>query len=148
MLNTKLFLIFYQWVLKISLRSSKYGLSYSLKDTWRSSSKFTQYHWFGLMRDKIEKRHCFSLRNYSKNLMDFLKMQISNWKMSWDKNNFSKASNFDTKIQKHWNQIRRIHNDFVCKFLIWPPIVLEAIAEAILAWPQWNFQILWVKYQS
>ena len=146
MLNAKLFFLSYSQFLKISLGSSVYGLSDSLKDTWRSNSKFTQYHWFGLMRDKIEKRHCFSLRNYSNNLMDFFKKQIFNWKMSWDKKNFSKASKFDTKIQKHWNQIRRINNDFVSKFLIWPPIVLEAVAETILAWSQWNFQILWVRY--
>ena len=72
----------------------------------------------------------------------FFKKQILNWKMSWDKKNFSKASKFDTKIQKHWNQIRRIHKVFACKFLIWPPIILEAVAEAILAWSQWNFQNL------
>ena len=93
-----------------------------------------------------KKMHSFSLRNYSNNIMDFFKTQILNWKMSWDKKIFSKDSNFDTKIQKHWNQIRRIHNNFVCKFWIWPPIVLEAVAEAILAWSQWNFQNLKVRY--
>ena len=95
---------------------------------------------------KLKKMHSFSLRNYSNNIMDFFKTQILNWKMSWDKKIFSKDSNFDTKIQKHWNQIRRIHNNFVCKFWIWPPIVLEAVAEAILAWSQWNFQNLKVRY--
>ena len=132
--------------MKISLGSSMYGLSYSLKDTWRSNSKFTQYHWFDLMRDKIEKSHCFSLRRYSNNLMYFFEMQVLNWKMSWDKNNFSKASNFDTKVQNHLNQIRTIHNDIMCKFLTWPAIVLAAVAEAIIAWSQWNFQILWLRY--
>ena len=142
MLNAKLVLLSYPQVLKISLGSSIYGLSYSLKDTWRSNSKFTQYQWFGLMKDKIEKRHCFSLRIYSNNLMDFFKKDILNLKMSWDKDNFSKASNFDVKNPKEleWD------HDFVCKFLILPPIVLEAVAEAILAWSQWNFQILWARY--
>ena len=97
-------------------------------------------------RQNWKKMHSFSLRNYSNNIMDFFKTQILNWKMSWDKKIFSKDSNFDTKIQKHWNQIRRIHNNFVCKFWIWPPIVLEAVAEAILAWSQWNFQNLKVRY--
>ena len=140
------FFLSYPQVLKISLESSIYGLSYNPKDTWRLDSKFTQYHWFGLKRDKIEKRHSFSFRNHSNTLIDFYKMHLLNMKMSWDKNNFSKASNFDAKIQKQWNQIRRINNDFVCKFLIWSPIVLEAVAMAILAWSQWNFQILWIRY--
>ena len=32
--------------------------------------------------------------------MDFFKKQILNWKMSWDKNNYSKASNFDAPNPK------------------------------------------------
>ena len=42
MLKTKLTLISYPHILKISLRSSGYGLRYSLKGKLRSKSKFTQ----------------------------------------------------------------------------------------------------------
>ena len=35
-----------------------------------------------------------------------------------------------------------------CKFWIWSHIVLEALAEAMLAWFKWNFQDNLVRYQS
>ena len=46
--------------------------------------------------------------------MDFFKKDILNLKMSWDKDNFSKASNFDVKNPKELES----DHDFVCKFLI------------------------------
>ena len=77
----------------------------------------------------------------SNNLITFGRVQISIWKMSLNKKNFLGAINFNTVIQKHWNQIKWIHNQ-VCKgvyILNWPLIALEAVAEAILASSQWNF---------
>ena len=36
----------------------------------------------------------------------------------------------------------------ICKFWIWPLNALEAVAEAIIAWSQLNFQDIWVRYKS
>ena len=78
---------------------------------------------------------------YSNNLIIFGRVQVLIWKMSLNKKNFLGAINFNTGIQKHWNQIKWIHSKCVkvCIFWIWPLIALEAVAEAILASSQWNF---------
>ena len=36
----------------------------------------------------------------------------------------------------------------VCNSWIWPLIVCKAVSTAIIAQPQWNFQNMWVQYQS
>ena len=36
----------------------------------------------------------------------------------------------------------------VCKFWIWPLVTYTAVAEAMIAWSQWNFQQRCVRYQS
>ena len=36
----------------------------------------------------------------------------------------------------------------VCKFWIFPPTPFEAVAETILAWSQWKFLKMWVRYKS
>ena len=139
LLSTKVTFISDPHILKISLRSNKHGLRYSLKSTWRYSSKFTHYHCFLLRREKaiLKKWEVFS----SNNLIIFGRGQLSIWKMSLNKKNFLGAINFNTGIQKHWNQIKWIHNQCVkvCIFWIWPLIALEAVAEDILASSQWNF---------
>ena len=55
-------LMFGNCILKISWKSSKYGLSYILQGNQRSNSKFTHYHCFVLTGENVEKRHCVSLR--------------------------------------------------------------------------------------
>ena len=35
-----------------------------------------------------------------------------------------------------------------CKIWTWPPSAFEAVAEAILAWSQWNFLEMWARYES
>ena len=134
-------------ILKISLGSSNHGLSHSLQGIQRSDSKltrFTHYHCFVLMRAYSKKRHCMSLRGL---------IQITSWhlencrKMSLSKNKFFKAISFITMNQKKWNQFRQIHNQLVCKIWIWPLNALEAVPEAMIAWSQWNFQYIWVRYK-
>ena len=46
----------------------------------------------------------------SNDIITFGRVQISIWKMSLNEKNFSEAINFTTVIQKHWNQIKWIHN--------------------------------------
>ena len=142
MLSTKFTLISDPQILKISFRSSKHGLRYSLKSTWMYISKFTHYHCFLLRRDNGEKSNLKKWEVFSSNnLITFGRVQISIWKMSLNKKNFLGAINFNTIIQNHCNQIKWIHNQ-VCKgvyILNWPLIALEAVAEAILASSQWNF---------
>ena len=48
----------------------------------------------------MKKMHCFCLRNYSNNIIDFSKMQILNWKMSWDKNPIHSVWKPKKKIKK------------------------------------------------
>ena len=36
----------------------------------------------------------------------------------------------------------------VCKFWTFPPTPFEAVAETILAWSQWNFLKIWLRYKS
>ena len=84
------------------------------------------------MREKIEKSHCFSLKRLFEWPNGCLKYADEKLENIFGQEKLFEASDYDNKIQKHWNQVGRIHNDFVCKFLIWPPIVMEAIAVAIL----------------
>ena len=34
----------------------------------------------------------------------------------------------------------------ICKFWIWPLVTSMAVAEAMIAWSQWNFQQKWLRY--
>ena len=148
MLNTKFTFVSYPNYLKISLRSGQYGLSHSLQGNWRSNSKFTFYTLSLLCSNERQywENALFLSQGFdSNNLTKFWKLQISNWKMSLSKIKFSKAINFTAVNQKKWNQSKWIHNQLVCKFWIWPLIALEAVAEAILAWFQWNFQDTWLR---
>ena len=81
----------------------------------------------------------YSQRFDSNNLKDFWKLRVSNREISFEKNKFTKAVYFTTKIQKHCRQISWIHYQLMCKFWFWPWFTSDAVSEAIPAWSQWNF---------
>ena len=148
MLNTKITLIFYPHDLKISLRSSKYGLSYSLQDDWRSNRKITHKVImdspylipvlldFGIKVTGFWKVVLVS-RHFSVWYLQCQKIHEIHWMISETKTiTFSNFVSHDTK-----SMILR-------KFWAWPPGVFEAVAEAILTWSQWNFQNLLIRYKK
>ena len=71
LLNTKFTLILYPHILKISSRSSNYGIRYSLADNQRSNSGITHPHCIAFMREKIDSP-CVDERRVRKSVVSLL----------------------------------------------------------------------------
>ena len=143
MLNTKFTFISYPHFQKLSLGSSKYGLSYSLQGHWRSSSKFTHL----LIMDSPDVT--LVILNHDSEICscpkDIFKFDICNFSKSmslFDSNLWGLKIPF---VNTHSYESKTM---IVCKFWTFPPTPFEAVAETILAWSQWNFQISRVRYES
>ena len=101
-----------------------------------------------LWRTRLTKPAFQPQRFHSNNLIDFGKIQM------WKRKKylciiitFQKNVIFIVFIQKHWNQQSRNNNQHLSKFWTWPLIALEAVAEVMNKWSQWNFLKMCIRYQ-
>ena len=137
MLNTKFTFVSYPDFLKISLQGIK-----------RSNSNFTHQ----LIMDSLELIPLLLIHGYDTN--GFEKFVLAQrhfpaiFQMSWGYLNQTSETHTMPflAIVSHENKAMIVCE--FCQFWIWPLNTLEAVAEAMIAWSQWNFQDLWVRYKS
>ena len=102
---------------------SRYGFSWS----YSSVSKFCHQNYWILKSYSCPKTFSSLTSAFFKNPWGYL-------------NNFWEWNNAFFNFVSHETK-----SMILCKFWVWPPSVFEAVAEAILGWPQWIFQNLWIR---